>query len=202
VIYVVKSLVLYDKIYSVPKAGQKEDIYLRYLKYLNEKVKGFADTKVEIKKLRKYDKRFEILITGPEEIFVSNLLKREIGSIHEFADVKEGQILKGTLVDVGKFGFGLFVDCAILNPEIDILINLHTLRDQLCKGKEKSLKEIVEAYDFINNFPLYVKIIKIDRDKNELQGEIAPDSLEVFEKILDSLRKLSPEGDTSEISFR
>ncbi|MHA2393439.1 MAG: DUF2110 family protein [Promethearchaeota archaeon] len=179
----VKNIVLFDKIYNIPKGRIKEDIYLRYQKYLNEHTKGFPDTTLKIKKLREFDKRFEITIEGPEEIFVYNLLKSEIGSVTEFKDVKENAILKGTLVDIGKFGFGLFVDCAIMNPKVDVLISLKALRDQLSNGQKKSLKTIIEAYDFIDHFPLYIKITQIDRINNKLQGEIAPETLKMFRKI-------------------
>jgi hypothetical protein len=181
----VQKLVLYDKIYNISDRGKKEDIYLRYLKYLKERVKGFPDTSITIKKLRKFDKRFEIIIDGPEEQFVSNLLKKQIGTIIEFKELRVGNIYKGSLTDVGRVGFGLFVDCAILNPKVDVLINLHALREQLCKGTNKSLNEIINAYDFIDHFPVYVKITDIDIENNNLKGELAPKTLKLFEKILE-----------------
>ena len=193
----VKNLVLFDKIYFVSKKKQKEDIFLRYLKYLGEKVKGFPDTSLKIKKLRDFDKRFEITIIGSEEVFVSNILKNEIGCVKEFKEIKEGGIYKGTLVEVGGVGFGLFVDCAIMNPPVDVLINLHSLRDQLCKGREKSLPEIIEAYDFIDHFPIEVKILKIDEEKHEIQGEIAQTTLDIFKKIMDeNLEAIFLSGET------
>jgi hypothetical protein len=193
----VKNLVLFDKIYNVSKKKKKEDIYLRYLKYLSEKVKGFPDTTLQIKKLREFDKRFVIKISGPEEVFVFNLLRKEIGSIREFKEIKEGEIYQGTLVDVGGVGFGIFVDCAIMNPQVDVLINLHTLRNQLCKGREKSLPEIITAYDFIDHFPIEVKILKIDKEKHKLQGEISQNTLEIFKKIIDeNLEAIFLSGET------
>jgi len=189
--------VLFDKIYNISKKRKKEDIYLRYLKYLREHVKGFPNTTLNIKKLREFDKRFEVSISGPEEVFVFNLLKNEIGSIKDFKDIKEGEILKGTLTNVGKVGFGLFVDCAIMNPHVDVLINLHTLRTQLCEGREKSLPEIIEIYDFIDHFPIELKIIKIDKENQKIQGEIAPSSLSLFKKIVnENLEAIFLAGET------
>ena len=182
--FMAKTLVLFDQIYNVSDRGKKEDIYLRYLKYLKEHVKGFPDTSIMIKKLRKFDKRFEISISGPEEQFVFNLLKKEVGTTNDFKDITVGKVFRGSLVDVGKVGFGLFVDCAILNPHADVLINLHTLREQLCKGKDKSLKEIIEAYDFIDHFHVYVRITEVDTANNKLLGELAPKTLDFFKKIL------------------
>jgi len=181
----VQKLVLFDKIYNISDKRKKEDIYLRYIKYLREHVKGFPDTSIIIKKLRKFDKRFEISISGPEEQFVFNLLKKEIGTVNNFRDIAVGKIYRGSLIDVGKVGFGLFVDCAILNPPVDVLINLHGLRKQLCKGNEKSLNEIIQAYDFIDHFPVFVKITELDAIHNKLLGEFAPKTLDLYKKILE-----------------
>jgi len=183
----VKKLVLFDKIYSITEKEmekKKKVVFAAYLNYLKEKIKGFSNTVIDIKKLRTFDKRFEISIEGPEEHFVFNLLRKEIGAIKEFKDVEQGQIFKGTMVDIGKFGFGIFVDCAILNPKTDVLINLHSLREQLCQGKKLSIKEIIKSYDFIDNFPVSVKITKVDKEKNKLKGEFANDFLNLYKKIL------------------
>ncbi len=182
----VKKLVLFDKIYNLKEEDLEKkykQVSENYLKYLNGRVKGFPNTEIKIKKLRKYDSRFEIIIDGPEEFFVSNLLKKEIGSINEFKDIVVGSVYKGTMVDIGQFGFGIFVDCAIINPNMDVLISLNTFREQLCKNKKLSLKEIVNTYEFINHFPAMVKIIKIDREKNKIQGELEKNFLKLFNKI-------------------
>ncbi len=182
----VKKLVLFDKIYNIRETDLERkyiQVSENYLKYLNERVKGFPNTKIKMKKLRKYDNRFEIIIDGPEEFFVSNLLKKEIGSINEFKDIDVGRVYKGTMVDIGQVGFGIFVDCAILEPEMDVLISLNTLREQLCGDKKLSLKDIVNTYEFIDHFPAMVKIIKIDREKNKIQGELDKHFLKLFNKI-------------------
>jgi len=193
----VKNLVLYDKIYNIPSENRKREIFSKYLKYVNGLTRGFPKTKIKIKKLRPYDNRIEITISGPEESFIANLLKTEIGSIHEFNSIQLNQTFKGMMVDIGKVGFGIFVDCAILNPKTDVLINLHTFREQLSNGKNKSLNEIINSYDFINNFPLYVKIILIDREKKQLQGKIDNRTLAFYKKILnENLEAVFTSGET------
>ena len=192
-----KKLILYDKIYNITSERKKEDFFIRYSKYLREYVKGFSNTKVKINKLRDYDKRFEIFISGAEEIFVFNLLKKEIGSINEFKEIQVGKVYKGTMIDVGNVGFGIFVDCAIMNPKTDVLINLHSLRNQLCRDKKKSLKEIINAYEFVDHFAVYVKIIEIDLIKNKIQGELDDKTLKLFKKILDeNIEGLFMSGET------
>jgi len=183
-----KKLVLFDKIYTLSESDsekRQKDVYARYLKYLRENIKGFSNTFIKIHKLRKFDNRFEISINGPEDLFIYNILSKEIGSIHEFKDIEIGRVYKGTMVDVGKVGFGIFVDCAILNTKTDVLISLRTLREQLCNGKELSLKEIIKTYKFIDHFPALVKITKIDKVKNKVQGEYTQEYLELYKKLVD-----------------
>jgi hypothetical protein len=193
----VKSLVLYDKIYNIYKKRDKDEFSIRYLKYLNEITQSFSNTKIRIKKLRQYDNRFEILISGPEEIFISNMLKKKIGAILDFEAVEIGKVYKGVMLDVGRIGFGIFVDCGILNPRVDVLLNLYDLRNQLCKGRTVSITEIVNTYDFIDQFPLYVKITSIDNDKKQIQGLIDQQTLDLFEKLInESLEAVFMSGET------
>lgn len=180
----VKKLILYDQIYNFSSNKELKDIEYRFEKYLREKVKGFPTTKIIIKKLRKYDNRFEIEINGPEEVFVFNLIKKEIGTTNNFDNIREGQTYKGKMVDCGKVGFGIFIDCAILNPKTDVLLPLHKLRKQLCHGKNKSLSEIINTFDFIDNFPVYVKIRDIDKEDKNISGVLGQKTLDLYEKCV------------------
>jgi len=193
----VKSLVLYDKIYNIYKEKDKKEISIRYIKYLNEIAQSFPNTKIRIKKLRQFDNRFEVLISGPEEIFILNMLKKKIGSVVEFDKVMIGNIYRGVMLDVGKVGFGIFVDCAIFNPNVDVLLNLYDLRAQLCKSRGLSLTEIISAYDFIDRFPVYVKITSIDKEKEQIQGVLDRQTLELYEKLIkENLEGLFMSGET------
>ncbi len=193
----VKTLVLYDQIYNIPKKGNIKDISIRYLKYLKESTQSFPDTKIHIKKLRKFDNRFEILISGSEEVFIFNILKKKIGAIHEFDTVKTNDIFKGVLLEVGKVGFGIFVDCAIVNPKVDVLLNLYDIRTQLCNGKNVSLPEIIKAYDFINKFPVYVKLVTINKEKQQIQGILDQKTLDFYEKLIsENLEAVFVSGET------
>ena len=180
----VKRIVLLDKLYNITSRKQKEQLLDRYKKYLFEKIKGFANTKVNIKKLRDFDKRVELIINGPEETFIYNLLNKEIGSVQDFKNIKIGDILKGTMTDVGKVGFGIFVDCGIINPPTDVLLSLHTLRKQLCRDNQISIHKIIQSFEFIDHFPVFIKITEINPDKYEIQGELDQKILDIFEKIV------------------
>lgn len=185
------------KLVLMDKLPNGESIISRYEKYIRGMVKGFQDTRIQFNKLRNYDNRIEISIDGPEKVFIKNLLRKEVGSIYEFKDIELDMRLKGNLVDVGNVGFGLFVDCAILNPKVDVLVSLNTLREQLCKGKEKSIKEIIKAYDFVNDFPVSVKIISIDRENGNLRGSLDLNTLDLYDKLIkENLEAVFLSGET------
>ncbi len=180
----VKKLVLQDQIYNFSSEKEFKELQYRYQKFLGEKIKGFPSTKIIIKKLRKYDKRFEIEISGPEEVFVFNLLKKEIGTIISFDELQKGMLCRGTMVDIGKVGFGIFVDCAIKSPDADVLMPLHSLRKQLCNDKKRSLSEIINSYDFIDKFPVWVKIKTFSKEEKKVSGVIASETLNLYQKCL------------------
>jgi hypothetical protein len=179
-----KKLVLLDKIYR-PNYEEHKNFYdASYLRYLHEFFRGFSETNILINKRRQYDKRLELNITGPEEVFVYNLLKKEIGEIKKFNNIKLAEGYKGNLVDVGKHGFGLFVDCGIFEPEEDVLITLHNLREQLCHGKKRSVREFINAFGFCEHYPLKVKITEIDASKKQIQGKIDDEFILLYKKIM------------------
>ncbi|MBD3194635.1 MAG: DUF2110 family protein [Candidatus Lokiarchaeota archaeon] len=180
----VKKFIGYDQIYNVESQSQKFDMIMKYQNYINELTNGFLGTKVEVDRIRDEDQRLELSIHGEEENFVYNLLKAEISSSRDFYDINVGDILKGRMVDVGEVGFGIFVDCAIINPEIDVLLPLHILRDQLANTKKVSVRKIVGAYNFIDKFTLFIKISNISPDKKQIEGKIAQKSIDIFKKIV------------------
>lgn len=177
-------LVLLDKLYNIWDRKRRKSILRRYSNYLNEKIGNFPNTKIFIKRIREADERVEIIIEGEDEVFVSNIIQNEIGIVRDFDDLKEGETYLGKIVDVGEVGFGIFVDCGIVNPKSEVLINLHTLREQLVSNKEVSVRDIIKAYDLIDHFPLYIKLNKIDRQNHDLLGSLDEKTLNLFGKLL------------------
>jgi hypothetical protein len=193
----VKNLVLYDKIYNLHKEKDIKDISIRYLKYLNEVTQSFPKTIIRIKKLRQFDNRFEVLISGPEEIFIFNMLRKKVGTITEFDKVELGNIYQGTMLEVGKVGFGIFVDCAIFNPNVDVLLNLYDLRSQLCSNRSVPITEIINTYDFIERFPVHVKISSIDKEKEQIRGVLDQKTLDLYQKLIqENLEAVFLSGET------
>jgi hypothetical protein len=190
-------LVLLDKLYNIWDRKRRKSILNRYSNYLNEKIGSFPNTEIFIKRVRESDDRVEIIVDGEDEVFVSNIIKNEIGAVRDFGKLQTGETYLGKMVEVGKVGFGIFVDCGIVNPKSEVLINLHTLREQLVGTKEVSVRKIINAYDFIDHFPLYVKINKIDPKNNDLLGLIDESSVNLFGKLLrENLEAIFLSGET------
>ena len=62
-----------------------------------------------------YDSSGFIILTleGEDEIAASNYLETLFGRSIPFAEIKEGQTLRGYICSSGKVGFGLFIDIGI-----------------------------------------------------------------------------------------
>lgn len=192
----VKKLILAEKIYSYDPNFNFNPLFHKYLQMLFTEV-GELDVNIEIETFRKQDNRLEIKIEGPDEEFVKNLLNQNIGSIIRFNNIHKGDILRGYLVDVKKVGFGVFIDCGIRYPTTDVLINLYSLRSQLCQGKKLSLRKIIDKFGFIENFPMFIKIEEILRNEKQIRGIIANDSLKMINKwFLDKLERVFVSGST------
>lgn len=192
----VQKLILGEKIYSYSPKPDFKPLLAKYKQMLSHEMETLD---VGIKKIdvRDEDNRLELLVEGPDEEFLKSLLKEEFGSTYRFLDVREGDILKGYVVEVGKVGFGVFVDCGVKYPTTDVLINLITLRNQLCKGKKIPLRKIVDSYGLIENFPIYIEIEEISRREKNLRGKIAKKSLDMINNwIKDDLERVFVSGST------
>lgn len=131
------------------------------------------------------DKRGHLLlsVSGSDEEFVVNLLAQEYGRVPEMYDILPESIYRGQLVDVGKVGYGLYVDVGLQEPRIDALIPLHQLREQLVMTG-KSLRKIAETHVLVDNLPLEIRVTSVNLDDEQIGAELAPSFLERFENWL------------------
>lgn len=117
---------------------------------------------------------------GPDSEFVMNMLIKEYGQSVPFGKITEGQTFQGYLVDVGKVGYGFYVDIAITESSlVDVLIPLHRVRDQF--GIYKSLRFIADSLILVENLPVEIKITEIDKTYQKLEGDFEQTTIERFE---------------------
>lgn len=129
------------------------------------------------------DKRGHLSLSfeGQDSEFAINFLVKEYGASIRFDNVKKGNNIPGSLLEVGKVGYGLYVDIAATSPKrVDVLVPLHRLRDQF--SIKKPLRALAKALVLVDDFPVDVKITSVDRSDNKIEGELGQDTLTRFEE--------------------
>ncbi len=160
------------------------------------------DMEVTVNAIRIDDnQRIAITLDGKNAddlIFCSNILKEITGASAPSNKISRGQVLKGTFSDVGKVGFGVFVDVGIIKPTKDVLVPLFHLREQLVMGKKIPLTEIIEKYGFMDHLPVTVEITKIEYIKGgepKFEAQLAEEYLEeVKERVGQGLEIIMTTG--------
>ena len=123
----------------------------------------------------KTDNRNRIIIevNGEDEEFVANVLSKEYGAVIATDALLVGSVYCGHFVDVGKVGYGLYVDIGITTPlQVDTLIPLFRLREQLSMERI-SLRSIAKTVVFVDNLPVNVSITSIDNRGPKIEAELA-----------------------------
>jgi hypothetical protein len=129
------------------------------------------------------DKRghLSISIDGQDSEFAINYLIKEYGKSIRIENVKAGSVFPGSFVDVGKVGYGLYVDIAATSKtRVDVLLPLHRIRDQF--SVRKPLRVIAKTLVFVDDLPVDVKITDVDSSANKIEGELAQSTLNRFEE--------------------
>ena len=123
-----------------------------------------------------------VTLTGSDEEFVANSILSEYDTCPTFEELTEQSTLSGWLIDVGKVGYGLYVDIGIHNPEtIDVLVPLHRLREQL-ELPRRSLRQIAKSLLLVDNLPVEVIITSIDRRNLTIEGSLSEQFLDRLDK--------------------
>lgn len=118
---------------------------------------------------------------GQDSEFAINYLVKKYGKSIHINNVKEDAIFLGTLLEVGKVGYGLYVDIAAMSTKrVDVLLPLHRIREQF--GIRKPLRTIAKALVFVDDFPIDVKITSVDVGANKIEGELAQTTIVRFEE--------------------
>jgi len=126
------------------------------------------------------DKRGHIMlsITGEDEEFIANLLDREYGIIPRPEKLTIGQVENGYIVDLGKVGYGLYVNVGVSKPSrMDALLPLHKIRDQFEMPKTP-LRKIAKALILVDNLPVEIVLTGIDIPNSKIEAEFSKQTLD------------------------
>jgi len=120
--------------------------------------------------------RIVVNIEGEDKEFVSNALAKEYGHTFSSESVTPNTAYPGRLLDVGKVGYGLYVDIGVIDsPRMDALIPLHKLREQLSLAGP--LRTVAEAFLLVDYLPVNVRLTSIDLYNSKLEAEFDRETL-------------------------
>ncbi|MBN2154781.1 MAG: DUF2110 family protein [Candidatus Lokiarchaeota archaeon] len=190
-------LTLLDNFYSYSPQKIVDENYLSraLLQLISQKTKEY-EVEFEYVGLHQPGNRPMIAMKGKDEKFVKNYLIHEFGTIYEFESLQPGQIVRGRFRDPETVNFGLFIDCGIEKPEKDALYPLFEMRAQLCSNHKVSKRQLVNAYGFFENMPMYFEITHVDRDNSKAECRLAKKSLDMIQMwISDGFEMLFSSGE-------
>jgi hypothetical protein len=132
------------------------------------------------------DKRGHIIIgfEGQDAEFAINFLTKEYGTSISLGSIKEGATVKGSLVDVGKVGYGFYVDIAVMNNTtyVDALLPLYQVREQF--KIKKPLRAIARSLILVDNLPVDVLITSVNQRDGKIEATFAESTLNRFDQWL------------------
>jgi len=173
----IQSVILLEKAY-----GPNKDAAIKAFKHIISRL--LKDLNVKIVKLERAEKNWiKVILNGEDAEAAKNYLAKEFYTTTLINQLKKGDIIKGKLVDVEEYGYGVYVDIGILDPRPkDALIPLYVLRKQLAKGYIVSTRQIVKKYAFMNNLPMEVKIRDVDERFETIEAELSKNQVKKYEE--------------------
>jgi hypothetical protein len=132
------------------------------------------------------DKRghISLSIEGQDAEFAVNFLTKEYGASIALDSLAERDTIRGTLIDVGKVGYGIYVDIVAMSNEkqVDALVPLYRIRD-LFKMK-KSLRTMAKSLVLVDNLPVEVMITSVDTNEGKIEATFSETTMNRFEEWL------------------
>lgn len=132
-------------------------------------------------------------VEGEDETVAINQLRQRFGFIpSSLESLKTPCTLTGYATDVGAVGYGVYVNIGLAgSSSVDVLLPLHVLRSQLADGEKVSLRKITDTYKITDNFPLSLRVTKVEINARKLEAELSDSQITVFEGwVNDSLERI------------
>jgi len=127
--------------------------------------------------------RIVVNVEGEDEEFISNALAKEYGKTHSSENLTPKTTYLGRLVDVGKVGYGFYVDIGVVDSSrMDALVPLHKIREQL--NLVGPLRTIAEAFVLVDYLPVKVRLTSIDLYSNKIEAEFDQELLSTLKSWL------------------
>ncbi len=184
-----QDLVILEKIYGDRSGFEK----------LNRKLKSLiGDLEVKWKIGITQKQWAKIRLEGEDEEISANLIRDEFGEVpYKLSSVKEGQTYRGRFIDLGKVGYGVYVDIGIFSPTSkDALIPLYYLKREF---ENKPVRQIIREFGWVDYLPVEVQIEKVEFGTREVEAYFTEKQMKKIKSwISDGYDKLFIVGTVSE----
>ena len=166
-------LVLSEKIYG-------KNPILKLELFGREVMRHIEDLEIETVDFDIYKGWVKVGINGQDEVAAANFIKKVYGEVKSLSKVSIGEVLKGFAKEVGKVGYGLYLDAFI--EEKDALIPLYSMRESLASKRKLPLRKILKYFGIVENVPLEFIIRKVEGEK--IEGALSSSQVEDFTEIV------------------
>ncbi|AIF70208.1 hypothetical protein PAP_09150 [Palaeococcus pacificus DY20341] len=182
-------IVILEKVYG-DRSGFK-----KLHKKLNSLI---GDLEVEWKLAVTQKQWVKVTLEGEDEEISANLIREEFGEApYKLSSVKEGEIYRGRFTDLGKVGYGVYVDIGVFTPRPkDALIPLYYLKDTF---GDKAVRKMIRDFGWVDNLPVEVEVKRVEFGAREIEVHFSDKQLKRFKTwFSDGFDKLFIAGTTSE----
>ncbi|AIU69143.1 hypothetical protein TEU_01640 [Thermococcus eurythermalis] len=166
---------------------------------LNRKLRPLlADLEVEWKLSATTKNWVKVSLSGEDEEVSANLVREEFGEVpYSLKNVEVGKTYRGRFIDLGKVGYGTYVDIGIFKPRPkDALIPLYYLKKTF---RDKPVRQMIREFGWIDNLPVEVEVTDIEFGAREVELAFSEAQLrKIKEWLSDGHDKLFIAGTISE----
>lgn len=154
-----RELVILEKVYGDRSGFLKLDRKLKAL---------LGDLEVEWKLSAVKKNWVKVSLSGEDEEISANLVREEFGEVpYSLKNVGEGETYRGRFIDLGKVGYGAYVDIGIFTPRPkDALLPLYYLKETF---GEMPVRGMIRRFGWIDNLPVEVEVTAIEFGAREVE---------------------------------
>ncbi|AFL95435.1 hypothetical protein CL1_1236 [Thermococcus cleftensis] len=154
-----EEVVILEKVYGDRSGFLKLDRKLRAL---------LGDLEVEWKLSAVKKNWVKVSLSGEDEEISANLVREEFGEVpYSLKNVEEGKTYRGRFIDLGKVGYGAYVDIGIFRPRPkDALLPLYYLKRAF---GEIPVRELIAKMGWVDNLPVEVVVTDVEFGAREVE---------------------------------
>ncbi|NJE60691.1 DUF2110 family protein [Thermococcus sp. 21S7] len=154
-----REVVILEKVYGDRSGFLKLDKKLKAL---------LGDLEVEWKLSAVKKNWIKVSLNGEDEEISANLVREEFGEVpYKLSAIKEGGTYRGRFIDLGRVGYGAYVDIGIFTPRPkDALLPLYYLKETF---GEMPVRQMIRDFGWVDNLPVEVTVSNVEFGAREVE---------------------------------